>query len=60
MDARVKPAHDEREISKMTTSPRPTGADEAAGALADQCDDSPGAPVSGWISAAIMPLDPGP
>src|SRR5262249_40895294 len=26
----------------------------------DQCDDSPGAPVSGWISAAIMPLEPGP
>ena len=25
-----------------------------------QCDDSAGEPVSGWISAAIMPLEPGP
>ena len=25
-----------------------------------QCDDSAGDPVSGWISAAIMPLEPGP
>jgi len=27
---------------------------------ADQCDERPGEPVSGWISAAIMPLEPGP
>jgi hypothetical protein len=25
-----------------------------------QCDDSPGAPDSGWISAAIKPFEPGP
>ena len=25
-----------------------------------QCDESAGEPVSGWISAAIMPLEPGP
>jgi len=25
-----------------------------------QCDDSADGPVSGWISAAIMPLEPGP
>jgi hypothetical protein len=27
---------------------------------AGQCEESPGEPVSGWISAAIMPLEPGP
>src|SRR5258707_474155 len=35
-------------------------ADPAGSIGRDQCDDSAGEPDSGWISAAIMPLEPGP
>ena len=37
-----------------------SGLGGTADVFASQCDTKPGAPPSGWISAAIMPFEPGP
>ncbi|MGY3452566.1 hypothetical protein ACVILH_004908 [Bradyrhizobium sp. USDA 4353] len=43
-----------------TTKPRIPGLCDDDAILNPQCEDSAGDPASGWISAAIMPLEPGP